>query len=403
MRPTAVSPEEYAGSYARVGFPRPTTFDAAGPAPARYVVRLLESELNHGMPAMRTLGPVLSVVGRRGLPVGLLGTAIRARPRRLEPDLDRVVADVTGAWPQLREGSTRLPAEAPPLHAMLVRRSTVDMVFLFGEGEFPLLVLKRATDDRSVEGLRAEAHGLATLAGTGVAPLHLGEVDGCWVQEALPGLPLRLESIAPGNASGLLRPAAFDHLDRALLQVAAATARPGRPPDLLHRLMDAAIRHPLPDVSARAVRSAAEELRRAVDVTVLQHSDLSAQNWIVEGDRFSGLIDWETCAPAGTPGIDVLEAAVSVFEHSIALARWSDELVVELFEQAWTSSPYFEGARAATVRCIEAAGLPPVLLEPLVVSYFAGRVGRKVTAPGSKVLSLRALVDMLEVVARGLR
>jgi hypothetical protein len=396
-RTTAAS--SYAGSYARVRAPRPTVFDASSPVPARYLARLLDAELNHGMPAQRRLGRVLSAAGRRRLPTRLMGQLVRVRRRRPRPDLDDLLGQVAAAWPDLAARTDRLPATAPLLGCALVERSAVDMVFVFGEGELPLLVLKRALGERSLAGLQRERAALVALAGHGLAPLHLGEVGGHWVQEALPGLPLRLSPVRPGNAPTLLRPAPFADLDRALEGIAALTARPGPPPETLVALLGRAAAHPLSPTAGRAVASAIVE-RERLGVTVLQHQDVSAQNWIVDGQQLSGLIDWETCSPTGTPGIDSVEAAVSVLEHGIALERWSDELVVEVFGPAWESSAYFEGTREATARAVQAAGLAAGLAEPFTVAYFAGRLGRKLAEPASQSLGAGALAAMLETVAR---
>jgi hypothetical protein len=116
---------------------------------------------------------------------------------------------------------------------------------------------------------------------------------------------------------------------------------------------------------------------RHLDVSVLQHRDLSAQNWLVDGASLTGLVDWEIAEPAGIPGIDILHAAVSVFEHGVGARSWSDANIAACFDKAWSQAGLFEGARAAVASTAAAAGVDGRFQESLTLAFFARRLGRQ--------------------------
>ncbi len=304
--------------------------------------------------------------------------------------------EVRTAWPELSSRSHGLPQTPPALSALQVTRSAAETVFVFGEGRFPLLVLKHPHDEDTGVAREYEALRLAAAA-PGVAPLPLGRLGPFYVQQGRPGLPLQVSPVRVGEAHDLPRAAAFVGLDRALERLAAATAAPATGSEAFLPELVAAQDYGLPP---RVVAAVAEARRHLADleVTVLQHEDMSAQNWLVDGDRFVGLVDWEMALPAGLPGQDAMQAAVSVFEHGVALARWSEEDVVASFRAAWGASPFFHGARRALRTTAAAAGVSAPVQDSLEVAYFARRLGRAVLRPGAQTLSAPEYAAMLTTV-----
>jgi hypothetical protein len=275
------------------------------------------------------------------------------------------------------------------------------MAFVFGDGPWPLVVAKKIAAGGSDEGLRRERDALEQVAGAGVAPRHLAVLGDVWVQEALAGLPLRLVPVDRANAGTLSRGREFGDLDLALQRLARHTSREAPLSSYDAEMLELARTYDLPGDVATTLATAVDRVS-ATGVTVMQHADLLAQNWIVHDGRFSGLVDWETCLVDGLPGSDLLEGAVSAFEHGIAMRAWSDELLVELFARAWTSSPYFAQTRESLVDVVEASGLARSDAEPLLVAYFAHRLGRHLAQPDEGVVGAAALAQLLVHVCRSL-
>jgi hypothetical protein len=386
--------------YAHVSVPRSMSFDPT-PEVVDYLAGMIDAELNHGMPVLRRLGPVMAAAGRRGLPKRIVAAALRARPRHAKPELDDLLEAVGARWSELAERSDRLPRTAPDLRGVLVERTHVEMAFVFGDGPWPLVVAKKVAPGVPDDGLRRERDALEHVAGAEVAPRHLALLGDVWVQEALAGLPLRLVPVDRGNAGTLTRPSAFGDLDQALQRLARHTSRRAPLSQYDAQMLALARTCDLPDDVAATLATALDRVA-ATGVTVMQHADLLAQNWIVHEGRFSGLVDWETCLVDGLPGSDLLEGAVSAFEHGIAMRAWSDELLVDLFAQAWESSPYFAQTREALVGVVESSGLARSDAEPLLVAYFAHRLGRHLAHPGEGVVGAAALATMLVHVCRSL-
>ncbi len=176
------------------------------------------------------------------------------------------------------------------------------------------------------------------------------------------------------------------------MRLASATARPGPPPNLRPAL------EALGDGAARAVAAARRDLER-LDVSVVEHYDLSPQNCLVERGRLSGLVDWEHAREPGTPGFDVWDAALSYVEHAAALVAWDDEHLLAVFEAGWESSPFWAEARAAARAAADAAGVPDGLHDALEVAYFAERVAARLDDTEDLATSAALAARMLSVVA----
>ena len=344
------------------------------------------------MPGMRRGGRLLAPAGRRGLPVRPLAGALRRRPSSPLPRLDALLDEVARSWPALAERSPRLPSAPPPLTALTVQRSAGWFVFVFAGGRYPVLLLKPGHPGGETD---REERILDIVAPVGIAPRLLPSVAGRSVQEGLPGLPLWVHAPGdPGWSSTYV--SAFDALGAALVTVTEATAvRAGYPHDEHLALAEA---HVESATTANLVRAARRDIQN-LDAGSLQHWDMSAQNWLVDGDDLVGLIDWETGDPRGAIGHDALQTAVSLLENGVGLRPWSEDNVVREFARAWHDEPLFERARSWNRQCVIAATGSDRLVEPLVTAFFAERLGSCLAGDGPSTLTAPALAAMLDIVS----
>jgi hypothetical protein len=131
---------------------------------------------------------------------------------------------------------------------------------------------------------------------------------------------------------------------------------------------------------------------------VLEHHDASSQNCLFIGDRLSGLVDWEIARLRGVPGFDVWNTTLAWMEYGVGLVRWSQEVVLECFQRAWSSSPFWAQARASARDSARAAGVADSLLDSLEVIFFARRTGYRLSAPGKYQTHAGTATRMLEAV-----
>ncbi len=378
-------------SYAFVRRPRPAWVDISSPHPARLLLDLHSHALNHGMPASRRGGPLLAWAGRRGLPVAPAAAALRRLPSGPVPQLDLLLDDVARSWEELAACSTRLPATVPALSALAIQRASGRFVFVLADSRHPVLVLKPPPHEGQVD---PEDSALSALGPTGIAPRRLPSVAGLSVQEGLPGRPLWV--VAPGRpgwSRGYTAP--YDALGAALVRISEQTA--GRGGLDLDHYLGLVSGHVGPSATATVVDAARRDLR-SLGAVSLQHRDLSAQNWLVDGPSFVGIVDWETGDPGGVPGHDALQAAVALLEHGVALRRWSQREVVRVFRQAWPDEPIFASARTWHRECVSAATGTDRWADQLVIAFFARRLGRRLSGGGPETLSVATLAAMLDVV-----
>ena len=378
-------------SYVFVRRPRRAWVDVGSPHPAELLLDLHSHALNHGMPAMRRGGPLLAWVGRRGLPVTSAAAVLRRLPAGPVPQLDLLLDEVVRSWDELAAGSTRIPSTVPALSALAIQRASGRYVFVFGASRHPILLLKPKSHEGQAD---PEEKALDAASPAGIAPRRLRSVAGLSVQEGLPGRPLWV--IAPGRpgwSSGYA--AAYDGLGAGLVRVSELTAsRGGHDLDHYLRLVSGYLGS---SATATWVDAARQDLR-SLDAVSLQHRDLSAQNWLVDGSSFVGIVDWETADLGGVPGHDALQAAVALLEHGVALREWSQEEVVRIFRQAWHDEPLFSLARIWHRECVLAATGSDRLAAPLLIAFFARRLGRRISGGGPETLSVATLAAMLEVV-----
>ncbi len=384
--------------YARLAQPRAATFDVTRPEPAAFLTRLLDQSLNHGLPVRQRGAWARAPLGRWGLPRRQVAAALRRLPRRPSEESDRLLEQVVSAWPELAGRSERLPLHPPPLSLLSLRRAGSRLSFVFGDEESPLLVVKLGHP--GTDGVDQEARFLALVEPARVAPRHLGRLpDGSAVQEGLPGAAPRLVGVTRSNAH-LLGWQRRDHeLTIGLERLAAHTAGSGSLENQLLGPIDRALAHDLPPRVRQAVLAARGDLARRA-VTVVQHGDVSAQNWLVDGERLVGLVDWEFACEAGVPGFDSAHVAMTTFEHGLGLTEWSDDAAVTSFRRAWRESPLFAGTRSAVASTASAAGVDGVE-DQLCVGFFAQRLGWRLGGTGPMGLGVPAVVAMLETVATG--
>lgn len=384
--------------YAQTTFPFTAAIDTGAPQPARFLAGMVAQQLRYGHPSRRRGGAAWAMLARRGLPSGFVAGLLGRAPSRPRPDLDEVVADVIKDWPRLALSSRLLPAEPPSLHALAVRRSAAMTVFLFGADPHPLVVLKIP---RTAKGTVAhETRALELASSSGVTPRPLGRFGDAVAQEGRPGVPPPLVAVRPRTAASLEWPAAFDRLTDGLCELAVVTGQPGQPfePD---SPIERALGAPGLDDRTRTLVAAALRDTQRVDRTVLRHGDLSGQNWLMDGERLGGIVDWETAVTAGAPGFDAWHAPLSWFEQGIGLARWSPGHVASSFKRAWEGAPFFAGARAAGRRAAAAAGVPEGLHDALEVVYYARRLAHRLADPGSYTLTPETAAAMLRAVCAG--
>ena len=327
---------------------------------------------------MRRGGRLLAPVGRRGLPVGRRPRPLRRLPGGTGPHAGPPARRGGAVVGPPRRGSDRLPAAVPPLSALVVQRRSGRYVFVLGGSRHPLLLLKpgRPGGAAGPRGRRPR-RGRAAPASR---PRRLPSVAGMSVRRACPGRPLWV--LAPGRPGwsaglrrGVRRPRSRARPGR------RADGRPGRPRPgpLPRRGLGPASRRRAPPRSLGAAR---RDLR-GLDAVSLQHRDLSRAE--LAGRRRRRSSGWWTGRPphlGGVPGHDALQAAVALLEHGVALRRWSQDDVVRTFREAWHDEPLFVRARTWHRECVRAATGSERLADPLVVAFFARRLGRRISGGG---------------------
>lgn len=377
-----------AGSYRRLSFPWTAVFSADARAPARLLAELLQQTLRYGMPGTRRGGRLLALLARRPPPRSLIERTFAVLPRSPHMDVDRLLAEAADAWGRLLPGQDR----PERLTALALERSSALTVFVFAaEAGEPSLVMKAPRGGGAAE---REAAALEAAAPAAVAPRFLGRTSSAFVQSFCGGEPLRVEPITRDDAAGLRWDNRHQQVADALTRLAEVTANPASPP-ALEEPVAAAARAGLPESVGRVL----EEARAAAArwPSVLQHGDMAPQNCLFDGHRFSGLVDWELSDERGTPGFDVLTAAISYLEHGLALGRWSQELVVDTFAAAWRGSQHMAAARAAAAHAASRAGVRGPDLPSVEVLFFARRLGRRLVRPDRYATTASTAARMLEV------
>ena len=274
--------------------------------------------------------------------------------------------------------------------------SSARTTFFFApQHPWPLVVAKEPRGD----GTRTarEIAALKTASSSAIAPLYLGRVREAHIQEGLPGFPPWVPGVRPESAHRAPSESSFRELGSALAHLATATGRRGEAHHALLAALDLAGTAELPASARRLIASARRDLG-GLDTAVLQHGDLSPQNYLVHDASFVGLVDWETADHEGVPGFDVLHAAVSLLLHGVGVQRWTARDAGDSFRSAWPSSPLFREARTAVSHSVVAAGVDGSLVEPLTLAFFARRLGRQLGGRAQYDFGVPLLTDMLTTV-----
>ena len=369
-------------------------------APARFYTELVAQALRYGLPAKHRFGAAYAAAARSSaFPARAIARSLRRVPKRDRPDLDSMIRSVSERWTELAAESVRLDTATPPDSALALERSAGLTVFLFaGDDHHPLVVAKVPPegDDR----VDLEVRALQAAASSGVAPRFLGTVAGARVQEGIPGAPLPVVPTGPKTAESLWWQPLHGEVGNTLSKLAEATAAPGMSWELNEDSMKAALAYDMPTKVRDRVHNAYRDAVR-VDVTVLRHVDTSPQNCLLHRQPPGvSLVDWEIARFEGVPGFDLLTAALSYMEHGVGLQRWSEDLIVETFEIAWSRSHYWKTARTAIRQTMSAAGVDDKSHDALELLFFAQRVGLRVTRPDYFPTSADMAARMLNVVAR---
>lgn len=382
--------------YAHVRYPWRAALDATAPGPGAFYASLLGNGLRSGRRTLGGLGGLWRIAARHPPPESLLTGVLRRLPLSPRPDVDRLLGEVRSSWDVLARRSEHLPPEPVQLSALALLRSAGLTVFVFGESERPLLVLK-VPSDRG-RGPSVEASALREAGPAGVAPRALGMVGAAYVQEAIPGRPLPLEAVEPGSAAELRWSEHHRELTRGLARLAETTAKRGFAEEL-RQPVEAALAQATLSARCRRVLTAAWRDVARLDVAVLRHHDTSAENCLFADGRLSGIIDWEHAETCGAPGVDVLNTAISYMELGVGLSRWSERRAVEALRASWGASEFWREARAAVRSTAVAGGAPESASEALEVVFFGLRIGERLAAP--RVVHPTGLVtaaEQLEIV-----
>jgi hypothetical protein len=363
--------------YVQVPYPWRAAVGVGAPGPPAFYAMLVGNALRSGRRTRHRFGALWRYAARHPPPARLLAGSVKSLPRRSRADIDDLLAQVAGEWPALAARSDRLSAEPPPLDGLALQRSAGLTVFVFGTEPAPLLVLK--TTASNGDRLAAEAAALREAEGARVAPRDLGRVGSAYAQEALAGEPLPLEPLNPAAAGELRWSPGHEALASALERLAQTTAKPAFPEELRRPVQQALAQAPLSDRARRSLSAAWRELE-GMEAAVLRHHDISAENCLFDGARLVGIVDWEHAESRGTPGFDLLNAALTYMEFSVGLSGWSQERVVAALEQSWGSSEFWSRARQAARASAAAAGVPERAFEALEVVFFGSRVGDRVAA-----------------------
>lgn len=339
-------------------------------------------------------------LGRRPPPESLLRSALRLAPRRERPDLDVLALDLFAAWPRLMSEQGSSVSDPSVIDLLALERRSALTVFVFIGNDQPVLVLKVPRDGAT--GPVAEAEALRAAGGLAGAPRYLGRCRDAYVQEVIPGAPFPLEPLRPDRASRIRWDERHVRVAEALRALKIGTRTPEAPREAYPTRARVALRHPGLSPETNSAVGASIDAVDALSVSVLKHGDLSPQNCLFQGSRFSGLVDWEGAILRGTPGYDLLNLGVAELEHRLALFGLSPTEYVDAMVRAWSDSEYFTALRSCVASEVEALDLDRSIVPAIEISFFARRLGHRLAEPDRYVLGPDSAAAILEaVVAQG--
>lgn len=368
--------------YVKTFSPWKTTIDTHTRHPADYLARLVDESLRLRMPTSGKKQHLHRILARTGMPRFVFSTR-RWIGSRQDPELDELRRELarSGFGP---EGDTSL---------LVIHKKKSRLIFGFGDAPEPCYVAKVPLDE--VDAIDNEVQILKELDGTGIAPRFLGSAGGARVQEAIHGNHIDIDPITTETAGLVTWPQPLARLASTLESLGEITAQDGSP-DRALELIEAGLQG-APARDADTLATAAESIRRS-GRSVLQHGDLSPQNYLLDSRGSVGLVDWELADRHGMAGFDILNAALAVFELGVGKSQWSVSAAVGCFRKAWADSEFWHSARAAVEDCATAAGMGADGSQHIPVAFFARRLGRRLTRPDVSPDETRLAAEMLSVV-----
>jgi len=380
-----------ARTYIHARYPWRAIVQVGGPA-ASYYAELISQGLKYGLPAKRfgRLGAILAI---RGTPRSVLALGGRTGTRGAAPEIDRVVDELQARWGDVRARLTSVPDDPSELFALGLHRSAGLTVFFVNGSGAPVLVAKVPREGN--QGIAVEESALKRVEGIGVAPLLVGSFADVVIQEGVPGEPSALVPLSPDDVCEVPWSAEHRAIADALTRLASHSVTLHHA-DELDPWLDEVDRN---DDLSRGIRSSVSSAAAAIrgaGISVLRHGDTSVQNCLTRNGSLAALVDWERAQHRGVPGFDTLNFALAWLDHSLGLRRWSESLSFEAFDRAWDSSPLMRSARAAARAAATAAGLGDSVLDPMEVTFFARRLGRRLADPDAYATGSRVAARMLE-------
>lgn len=365
-------------SYVRISRPWNAVASANSGVPLRFYRRLVGQSLRYGMPARRFGAPAAFGLRKGATPlVTRLATSRVHRCTR--PDLDDLLDRLMSEWTRLRDRLPTLPEKVDIPVLLALERSASTTIFVFGGSNDPLIVCKIAERKERVPA--DEAAVLESILDLGLAPRYLGRIGSAYVQEGVHADPLLVHPLTAETAARLQLTSSHRSLALGLVRL-ASVCRQEQPRGDLDPVHTALTHDHLSKRTRASVRAALTEVSRQ-NVSTLRHGDTSPQNCMFEGDTLRALVDWELAKWNGMPGFDLYNAAVAYIEQGVGLVRWSEERAVEALWRAIEGAPFFAGIRTSVGDCLEAAGIPSRLLDPVEIVFFAHRLGRRMSKPPS--------------------
>jgi hypothetical protein len=207
------------------------------------------------------------------------------------------------------------------------------------------------------------AEALALLRRLGVGPVpelrSVGEAAGTsWTAE----------SVLPGRRPRRLTP----RLRHLVAEFCAQLPAAERSPRAFHNDLDALVAY-MPQTATRVER-ARSRYGDTIDAMPgrMRHGDLWEANLLTDGDRLTGIVDWDTWHPAGVPGTDLLH----LFATQMRL-KSKKEMGEVWLDRPWLNPEFAEVSR----RYWTSVGIDPTpdVLEAIGFAWWASYVAAAMT------------------------
>jgi aminoglycoside phosphotransferase (APT) family kinase protein len=222
------------------------------------------------------------------------------------------------------------------------------------------LILRAAMAGGTGDPSRA-SQALETLAGADIACVPRPAGAGVTA-----GASWSVESALPGHRPGWVTPPLIARVTEIAVRFPAASGPPAAPSEHLEAV-------------ARAFPSWAEAVasldRRAGVLaslpSVLGHGDLWAGNLLVEGERLTGMVDWDAWHPRAAPGTDLLHLVATDLRYRAGRSFGS-----AILARPWRSRAF----ASASDRYWRNLGVRPdaEVLDGVGIAWWAGQVANSI-------------------------